>query len=248
MARHTLKELGKIIEYVLLHRPDEVGLFVDDDGSLPIKELMWALHEEAGWRYVRPGHLKELAYSGLRLPFMVEETHLRPKGAYRQTTLPAVPPRLLYFAAKRKAYPAILKQGLKPGSRPYVPLAATKEMAFRIGRRRDPKPILVNVHAARAHDSGHPFFHSGELIYLVKTLPPPFLSGPPLREVPQPRKLSRPPPAQIRKSEIPEMVGSFLLDPARDPDLKRRQRRKQEQERKRQLSRERRRKKRGGFS
>ena len=243
MGRHQLKQLGKIIEYILLHRPDEFGLFLNDDGALPTKELLWALHEETGWKHVRPGHLKELSYSGFQLAFTVEESLIRPKYPPRQAEPTRVPPPLLFLGAKRKAHPVILKHGLKPGGRPYVPLATTEEMALRIGKRRDPKPILLTVHATRAQDSGHKFFNCGELLYLVKTLPPTFISGPPLREVPQPRKVSRP-PTVAQAPEIPQMAGSFPLDPARDPDLLRRQRRKQKQDRKRKISQERRSKRR----
>jgi putative RNA 2'-phosphotransferase len=221
VGKHKLKELGKIIEYILHHRPDEFGLFLNDDGSLPIKELIWALHEETGWKHVRYGQLKELSYSGLELTFTIEEKHIRPKSAPGQTMQNAVPPRLLY-----------------------VPLATTEDLALRIGKRREPKPILLTVLAAQAHDSGHRFLNCGDLLYLVKNLPPPFFSGPPIRETPQPRKISRPTPSPVQKPEIPEMAGSFLLDSARDPDLLRRQRSKQKKDRKRQISQERRRKKR----
>ena len=238
MARHPLKQLGKIIEYILLHRPDEFGLFLNDDGSLPVKDLLWALHEEAGWKHVRTAHLKELSLSDLQLAFLLEGSLIRPKRATSKVTTTAVPPRLLFFAAKSKAYPVILRHGLRPGGRPYVPLATTEEMSLRIGKRRDRNPTALTVHAARAHDSGHEFFSCGELLYLVRTLPPTFISGPPLREVPQPVKVYRPPKV-TKEPEIPQMVGSFLLDPDRDPDLMRRQRRKEKKDRKRLISQER---------
>jgi len=240
VKKYQLKELRKIIEYILLYRPDEFGLFLDDDDSLPIKELMWALHEETGWKHIRFGHLKELAYSGLELAFTLEEKHIRLKREITQTTPDTLPPRLLFFAARRKAYPAILKHGLRRASRSYVPLATTEEMAFRIGMRRDPKPVLLTVHATQAHDSGHPFFSGGDLLYLVKALPAPFLSGPPLREPPPSRKIPKKEPPKPLKPEVPELTGSFLLDPERDPDPMRRQRRKREKERQRQRSKERR--------
>ncbi|MFA9433433.1 MAG: RNA 2'-phosphotransferase [Deltaproteobacteria bacterium] len=244
VKKYQSKELGKLIEYILFHRPDEFGLFLDDDDSLPIKELMWALHEETGWKHIRLGHLKELAYSGLELAFTLEETQIRPKREVSKTASDTLPPQLLFFGARRKAYPVILKHGLRPGSRLYVPLATTEEMALRIGKRRDPKPILLTVHAAQAHDSGHPFSTCGDLLYLVKTLPAPFLSGPPLREPPPSRKIPKKEPPKPLKSEVPEMTGSFLLDPERDPDPMRRQRRKREKEQKRQRTKERRDKKR----
>ena len=114
MKKYQSKELGKLIEYILFHRPDEFGLFLDDDDSLPIKELMWALHEETGWKHIRLGHLKELAYSGLELAFTLEETQIRPKREVSKTASDTLPPQLLFFGARRKAYPVILKHGLRP--------------------------------------------------------------------------------------------------------------------------------------
>jgi putative RNA 2'-phosphotransferase len=240
VRKYQLQKLGKIIEYILLYRPDEFGLFLDDDGSLPIKELMWALHEEEGWKHLRLGHLKELAHSQFELAFVLEENCIKPKQPREQIRSTTAPPRLLFHAARRKAYPAILKNGLRPTGRPYVPLAITEEIALRIGRRRDPKPILLTVHAAKAHDKGYSFSLCGEFLYLVRTLPSPFLSGPPLREAAKPVKVSQPKTAAPRKVDVREMAGSFLLDPARDPDPMRRERRKRDKERKRQRSRERR--------
>ena len=240
MRKYQLQELGKLIEYILLYRPDEFGLFLDEDGSLPIKELLWAFHEEEGWKHIRLGHLKELAHSQSESAFTLEENCIKPKQPREQIFATTVPPRLLFHAARRKAYPVILNQGLKPAGRPYVPLATTEEVALRIGRRRDPKPILLTVHAAQAHDKGQVFYLCGEFLYLVRSLPPSFLSGPPVRESTKPAKPSRPKAAEPRKVEVPKMVGSFLLDPARDPDPMRRERRKRDKERKRQRSRERR--------
>jgi len=211
VRKYQLQELKKLIEYILLYRPDEFGLFLDDDGSLPIKELMWALHEEEGWKHIRLGHLKELSYSHLESPFTLEENCIKPKQPREQISSAAVPPRLLFYAARRKAYPVILKHGLRPGGRPYVPLATTEEIALRIGRRRDPKPILLTIHAAKAHDEGHIFSHCGELLYLVRNLPPPFLSGPPLRESTKPTKVARPKAPEPVKIVVPEMTNDWFL-------------------------------------
>ncbi|MFP3871048.1 MAG: RNA 2'-phosphotransferase, partial [Syntrophobacteria bacterium] len=178
MAKQRLKELAKIIEYILLHRPDEFGLFLDSDGSLPIKELMWALHEESSWGHVRRGHFKELAHSGLQLAFSIEDSCIRPKIPPERPAPVVTPPKLLFYAVRRKAYPVVLRQGLRPAGRRYLPLATTREMALRIGRRRDEKPVPLTIHAARAHDSGHQFIGCGELLLLVKEMPVRFFSGP----------------------------------------------------------------------
>lgn len=240
VRKYQLQELGKIIEYILLYRPDEFGLFLDEDGSLPIKELIWALHEEEGWKHIRLSHLKELVCSQFEPAFTLQGNYIKAKEPRERISSTTAPPRLLFYAAKRKAYPVILKHGLKTAGRPYVPLATTEEIALRIGKRRDPKPILLTIHAARAHEKGEVFSLCGELLYLVKALPPPFLSGPPLREPAKGARISRPKAPESRKVAVPEMTGSFLLDPARDPDPMRRERRKKDKELKRQRNRERR--------
>lgn len=240
MGQHQVRQLAKIITYILLHRPDECGLFPDADGSLPVKEVLWALHEESGWGYVRPSHLRELCYSGMPLDFTVDDRHIRPKIEPKFQLVPATPPPQLFYAARRRAYPVNLKHGLRPGARSYVSLAVTEEMALRIGRRRDARPVLITVQAAKAHEDAQPFFRCGELLYLVKELPARFLHGPPLPAAP---KLSKSPgkkPAEAR-----EPPGSFLLDPSRNPLAAGKRRDMKEDKRKGRLRREKRRRKRG---
>jgi len=245
MAKHQLKALAKIIDYILFRRPDEFGLFPAEDGSLPIKELIWALHEEPGWSYVRPTHLKELAYSGLQVNFSFHDTHIRPKAPSPIGLAVTTPPRFLFHGARRQAYQSILKEGLRPGSRAHVALATTEEMALRIGSRRDANPVLLTVHASRAHEAGHQFVRCGDLLYLVKELPAPFITGPPLEQVQPPAKAPRQTPEAFDR-EVWQTPGSFLLDPSRVPDQGRAIRGKKDVDWKRQLRRERRRRKRDG--
>jgi putative RNA 2'-phosphotransferase len=246
MGKHQLKELAKIIDYILYHRPDEFGLFPDEDGSVPIKELLWALHEEPGWSYVRPTHLRELAYSNLLVNFSLHDAHIRPKAPSSVRPALATPPRFLFHGARRQAYQTILEHGLRPGGRGHVALASTEEMALRIGSRRDAKPVLLTVHATRACEAGHLFLRCGELLYLVRELPPSFLAGPPPEEVRPPAKAPSKSP-EAAEPDIWQTPGSFLLDPSRFPGQGGATRGKKGVGWKREVRRERRRRKRDGF-
>ena len=207
--------LQKFLAYVLGRRPDEYGLFTDEEGFVPVKELLQALGEEEGWRHVRQAHLDEVlreADSGLE----ARDKFIR--AAPEATTLnfgpfpEAAPPKLLYYGARRKAYPAILKDGLTPlGGRPYLPLTADQDLALRIGRRREADPILLTVHATLA-EGRVTFYRPQEMIYLVESLDPDLFTGPPLpKERPDLVKKKKPaPPAE------PPTPGSFFLDPQRD--------------------------------
>jgi putative RNA 2'-phosphotransferase len=111
-----------------------------------------------------------------------------------------------------------LEHGLKPIGRQYVHLATTKELALRIGKRRDPEPVLVEIHALRAHQDGILFYQANELIFLVDSLPPQYLSGPPLSKV----KIERLAKEQKKETAIsPFAVLDLGLQPFLPPALRR---------------------------
>jgi len=187
MDKYRRERLSKLLSYILRHRPDEYGLVLDAEGYVPLKELIQALHEEEGWSFVRVDHLQEIALTSDRVRFEMEGGRIRATYGH---SLPikieyerAEPPNTLFHGTRRRAYPVILEQGLRPMGRQYVHLATTRELALRIGKRRDPEPVLLEVHALRAHEEGIPFYRANELIFLVDSLPPQYLSGPPLSKV-----------------------------------------------------------------
>jgi len=225
--KHQKRRLSRMLAYVLGHRPDEFGLFPDENGFIPLKELLMALQEEEGWSFVRESHITDL----IREP---EETRLELKDKMIRVRLedtgleigpfPAVlPPKVLYHAARRKGYPSILEHGLKPiGGHPYAALFETREMALRVGHRRDPDPVLLTIQADLAVKQGIVFHRPQESIYLVENMDPAFVSGPPLPKEKEPpeKKKQAPPPAE------PPTPGSFILEPDRGPRPERRKKSK----------------------
>ncbi|MBW1708440.1 MAG: RNA 2'-phosphotransferase [Deltaproteobacteria bacterium] len=226
MAKQKHKQqkqsLSRMLAYILGRRPDEFGLFTDEEGFISIKELLIALREEEGWSFVRESHLETLIREpedtsfeivGKQVRVAPEDSHLE-LGPFPEAT----PPALLYYAARRKAYPAIHQHGLKPGQWPWVPLFQTKEMALRVGSRREIQPILLTIQAAKASQQGTIFYRSQELIYLVKELSPKFFYAPP-----QPKKKPVLEKKKPQTAPEPTTPGTFVLDPFRDPDPTRRQ-------------------------
>jgi putative RNA 2'-phosphotransferase len=73
------QSLAKLITYILGRRPDEFGLVTDTEGFVKIKELLKALTEEEGWKYVRRFHLDEILYSLADPPFEILGKQIRAK-------------------------------------------------------------------------------------------------------------------------------------------------------------------------
>ena len=205
----TLKRLSKLMSYILRHHPEEFGLVLDQEGFVSLKELHQAIIEEKDWSFVRISHIKDIVNFSDKKRFETKGDKIRASYGHSLAVQldyqSVIPPKLLYHATTRKAYPRILEKGLLPMGRQYVHLTIDKELSLRIGKRRDKKPVLLEIQAKRAYEAGIEFYCPNELIYLVKTLPPQYISGPPLHkiQIKIPQKPAHP--------SIQVTPGSFLL-------------------------------------
>jgi putative RNA 2'-phosphotransferase len=213
------ENLLKLMTYVLERHPDEFGLVPDDDGFIRMKDLIKAIMEEEGWGFVRQSHINEVLITFRDHSFFVEEDRIRAMNAQESAVRVAgvTPPKLLYHCVRRTAYPVVYERGIGPMGPHHVFLATTDALALRIGKRRDPKPVLLTVQALRASQQGVAFSRQGEAIYLVDNVPVGLFSGPPLPKEKEERKRKEP---SIHVT--PEFEpGGFLLDMERSEELHR---------------------------
>ncbi len=212
--RHQVTALSKLMSYILRHRPDEYGLVLDENGYVPIKELLQAINEEEGWSYVRRADIMEVVMTSERGRFEVDGERIRatyghsfasPIISYEAVT----PPSILYHGTRRRSYPHILQGGLAPMGRQYVHLTTTAKLALRIGRRRDPQPVLLEIAARRAAQDGIAFYQANPLIYLADHIPPAYISGPPLDTL----KAEWCPPKEASKRQAPQQQTGDIPTP-----------------------------------
>ena len=213
-------DLSRFLIYILAHRPDEFGLVPDPIGFITMKELLRAIHEEPGWGYVQEGHIREVLIGKDRDLFAWEEDRIRAvekRWHLDLQTSSENTPKILFVAIRRKAHSHVMEKGLF-SDRSLV-LSPDRDMALRIGRRRDQKPILLEVMTGPAQQQGISFHAFGDL-YVAKEIPPEFISGPPVPEEiqePQPPKKEK----TVSQPSLPS-GGTFVLDVHRDPDFSRR--------------------------
>lgn len=204
----ALRDLARMLAYVLGRRPDEFGLVPDPEGFVRIKDLLKALSEEPGWKHVRRATIDELRLSLPEAPVecvdnlirAVDRQHLRAPYAVRDV------PKLLYTCVRRRAYPAVSRKGILAGDRGRVALSATREMAQRLGKRIDASPVMLTVHTGHQAARSVIFLKAGETLYVARSIPPECLAGPPL---PKEKESDRKAPP---KPLAPKEPGSFYVD------------------------------------
>ena len=204
------KQLAKFLNYVLGHRPDEFGLVTDKEGFVKIKELIKATNEEKGLKYVRHSHINEIMLSLPNHGLEVADNLIR---ALNRENLPRPsfaldPPKLLYTCVRKKAYPFVLDNGIRPTGFSKIILSSNHDLALRIGRRSDQAAVLLTVKVYPSEEKGVVFLQAGESLFLTDYIPADCFSGPPLpRELPELRRTDK-----IKKEPVQSPAGSFLLD------------------------------------
>ena len=213
--------LSRFLIYVLGHRPDEFGLVPDRNGFVSYKELLQAIHEENDWRYVRRSHIHEILLSRDRTLFESDNEHIRSVERRWKMDLdhPTVSlPKVLFAAVRSRAHPVVMEKGLRGIGDRLLVLSPVRDMALRIGRRRDRSPVALEILADAAGQKGVHFYGFGDLV-LSPEIPSRFIAGPPVpKEVLERGKEKERPAQKPSKGHLFPAPGTFVLDPSRDPD------------------------------
>ena len=222
------QSLAKLITYILGRRPDEFGLVPDPNGFVKLKDLLKALNEEEGWKYVRRSHLDEILYSLSDPPFEISEKQIRAK-ARNQLSLPEPaqdPPKLLFTCIRRRAYRTVSEKGIFPMGYQQVVLSSDQDQAVRIGKRIDPDPVILTIQVQKSIAKGVRFLQTGELLYLAESIPTSCFSGPPLPK----ERLEAKKTDDTGETHRPKMAGTYpvnLADPERNSPAGRKSKKRQ---------------------
>jgi putative RNA 2'-phosphotransferase len=230
-SQQSVKHLEKFLSYVLSRRPDEFGLVPNPEGWIKIKELLKAVNEEDGWRHIRRAHINEMLLSHTAPEVEIEDNRIRSKS--RDQLFAAKPaeqlPKLLYTCVRRRAYPAVQEKGLFVSGEEKIVLTADPELARRIGKRRDPNPVLLTVRVEQTFENSVVYQQVGEQLFLADFIPAGTFSGPALPK--EKTETAKKAPVESRPHR-PD-AGSFILDPSRiDPEDRQehRERKRKEQD------------------
>ena len=156
------KDTSKFISLILRHKPETIGITLDEHGWANVDELI------AGVNKSRPLDMEGLERivaedDKRRYSFNEDKTLIRANQGHSiqvDVELEEVePPRILYHGTGEKYTSSIEKEGIIPKSRLYVHLSSDEETARKVGIRHG-KPVIYVVQAARMYKKGYKFYRS----------------------------------------------------------------------------------------
>lgn len=178
MDGRRLVKVSKYLAKHLRHRPDRIGITLDQAGWTDVGELLAACARH-GFP-ISHVELEHVVAVNDKQRYAFDDTGLRIRASQGHSVpvdldLPVTtPPEVLYHGTTERFLPAIRREGLRPMARHDVHLSPDEETARRVGARRGP-PVVLTVDAAAMAASGHRFRLSANGVWLVDSVPPRYL-------------------------------------------------------------------------
>lgn len=173
----SLKDTSKFISLILRHKPEVIGITLDEHGWANVDELI------AGIAKTQPMNmdiLEEIVRTDnkQRYSFNEDKTLIRANQGHSipvDVELPETePPEYLWHGTGEKSVASIDTQGLLPMSRLYVHLSADETTAKAVGSRHG-RPVIYRVLSGQMIRDGITFYRSVNGVWLVKSVPTQYL-------------------------------------------------------------------------
>ena len=174
-----LKKTSIFISLILRHKPETIGISLDQHGWANVDELINGINKTDDY-HIDMGILEEIVRTDnkQRYSFNEDKTKIRANQGHSINVdvelKEAEPPEQLFHGTGEKYVASIRKEGLIPKSRLYVHLSKDKETAEKVGARHG-KPHIFFVHSGKMFRAGYKFYLSENGVWLTKAVPPEFL-------------------------------------------------------------------------
>lgn len=168
-----LERLSKFISMILRHKPEAIGITLDEHGWADVDELIKGINETGEEIEFSKDTLETIVKTDKkqRYSFSQDKTLIRANQGH---SIPVdvelekkEPPKVLYHGTGVKSVKAIQEQGLLPMERLYVHLSIDVKTATNVGKRHD-TPVIFQVNAEQMQKDGYDFFQSVNGVWLTK--------------------------------------------------------------------------------
>ena len=175
-----IEKLSKFLSLVLRHKPEQIGIALDEHGWANVNELIAGFKKsgremtaEILAEIVATDNKQRYSYNDDKTLIRANQGHSIPVDVELKEM---DPPPCLYHGTAMLFVPRIMKEGLKPMSRLYVHLSKDIATAKNVGKRHG-TPKVLRVNSFRMAKDGIKFYLSENGVWLTKYVDPKYLEG-----------------------------------------------------------------------
>lgn len=167
----NLTEKSKFLALILRHKPEEIGITLDEHGWANVNELIeksnGVFTTDTLDEIVDTDSKGRYSYNEDRTLIRANQGHSIPVDVELEKV---IPPEQLYHGTATRFEDSINEKGLLPMSRLYVHLSNDYCTAVTVGERHG-EPCIYVINAKKMYEDGYEFFLSKNGVYLTKEVP-----------------------------------------------------------------------------
>ena len=173
----NLKNTSKFIALILRHKPESIGIRLDEHGWANVDELVDGIAKtqvfdrEMLEDIVRTDEKQRYSFNEDKTLIRANQGHSIPVDVELKKK---TPPNILWHGTGEKYTASIEAKGLIPKSRLYVHLSEDTDTARKVGSRHG-KLVIYEVAAGAMQTDGYDFFQSVNGVWLTKHVPVKYL-------------------------------------------------------------------------
>ncbi len=164
-------KLSVFISLILRHKPDTVGIQLDEHGWANVDELIEGINKtgrkidmDTLEEIVRTDNKQRYSFNDSKTLIRANQGHSIPVDVELEEKQP---PQYLYHGTAKRFLDSIMAEGLKSMSRLYVHLSKDEETAMKVGKRHG-KPVVLKIKAGEMWKDDIKFYLSQNGVWLTK--------------------------------------------------------------------------------
>lgn len=175
--KYILTKNSRFLSKILRHRPESVGICLDEHGWADVDELVEAISKSRDFdmamleEIVRTDEKQRYSFNEDKTKIRANQGHSIPVDVELEEKQP---PAVLFHGTGEKSVSSIDRQGLLPWGRLYVHLSPDEETARKVGSRHG-RPVIYRVDCARMAADGYSFYLSVNGVWLTREVPASYL-------------------------------------------------------------------------
>lgn len=173
----NLRNLSKYMSLILRHKPETIGISLDEHGWADVDELVEGIAKKKRFNrdileeIVRTDNKQRYSFNESKTLIRANQGHSIPVDVELDEV---VPPKFLWHGTAEQSVSSINKQGLLSMGRLYVHLSKDEGTALKVGSRHG-KPVIYRVKSGKMAKDGHVFYLSKNGVWLTKKVPVEYL-------------------------------------------------------------------------